>query len=70
MLRYCHTYLHIATRPFTIKTNIYQPGMMPRAHSSGIWVWQHQHPPRGFPDMNTNKYNHVDENCVSSKKLF
>lgn len=46
--------------------------MMPCAHSNGIWVWQHQHLPRGFPEMNTNKYNHVhvNENCVSSNKLF
>ena len=34
---------------------------MPCAHSNGIWVWQHQHLPRGFPEMNTNKYNHVNE---------
>ena len=43
---------------------------MPCAHSDGIWVWQHQNLPRGFPEMNTNKYNHVNENCVSSNKLF
>ena len=40
--------------------------MMPCAHSNGIWVWQHQHLPRGFPEMNTDKYNHVNENCVST----
>lgn len=40
--------------------------MMPCGHNSGIWVWKHQHLPKGFPEMKTKTY-HVKEKLSSEE---